>query len=101
MASTNLLRCILALTTLNLGLTASQFYTIHTTNKQLHSDLYDEHGSRIDTFEYTCAISVRLPMHQLTLIVREHVGVIESSLARLEGKNIFDEYNKEKNQGGK
>ena len=86
MASANLLRSILALTTLNLGLTATQFYTIHSTNKQLHQDLYDEHGSRIDTFEYT---------------FREHIGVIESSLARLEGKNIFDEYNKEKNQSGK
>ena len=86
MASANQLRSILALTTLNLGLTATQFYTIHSTNKQLHQDLYDEHGSRIDTFEYT---------------FREHIGVIESSLARLEGKNIFDEYNKEKNQSGK
>ena len=86
MASANLLRSILALTTLNLGLTATQFYTIHSTNKQLHQDLYDEHGSRIDTFEYT---------------FREHIGVIESSLARLEGKNIFDEYNKEKNASGK
>ena len=86
MASPNLLRSILALTTLNLGLTATQFYTIHSTNKQLHQDLYDEHGSRIDTFEYT---------------FREHIGVIESSLARLEGKNIFDEYNKEKPASGK
>ncbi len=86
MASANLLRSILILTTLNLGLTATQFYTIHSTNKQLHQDLYDEHGSRIDTFEYT---------------FREHIGVIESSLARLEGKNIFDEYNKEKSASGK
>ena len=86
MASPNLLRSILALTTLNIGLTAIQFYTIHSTNKQLHQDLYDEHGSRIDSFEYT---------------FREHIGVIESSLARLEGKNIFDEYNKEKNASGK
>ena len=86
MASANLLRSILALTTLNLGLTATQFYTIHSTNKQLHQDLYDEHGSRIDTFEYT---------------FREHIGVIESSLARLEGKNIFDEYNKEKNSSAR
>lgn len=86
MASPNLLRSILAMTTLNLGLTATQFNTIHSTNKQLHQDLYDEHGSRIDTFEYT---------------FRQHIGVIESSLARIEGKNIFDEYNKEKNASGK
>jgi hypothetical protein len=86
MSSTNLLRAILGLTALNVGLTATQFYTIHTSNKQLHEDLYGEFESRIDTFEYT---------------FREHIGVIESSLARLEGKNIFDEYNKEKNKSGK
>lgn len=86
MSSPFVFRSILALTSLNLGLTAAQFYTIHTTNKQLHQDLYDEHGSRIDTFEYT---------------FREHIGVIESSLARLEGKNIFDEHHKEQEKAGK
>jgi hypothetical protein len=81
-----LLRSLLGLTSVNLGLTAFQFYTIHSTNKQLHQDLYDEHGSRIDTFEYT---------------FREHIGVVESSLARIEGKNIFDEYNREQDRSSK
>jgi hypothetical protein len=83
MSSASLLRSVLALTTVNLGITTYAFYTIHNTNRQLHQDLYDEHGSRIDTFEYT---------------FREHIGVIESSLSRIEGKNIFDEHHKEQNK---
>ena len=67
MSSTALLRTILAFTGANILLTGSAFYNL----RQHHIYNLEEHEARMDELEGT---------------LRAHIGVIEGSLERIEGK---------------
>ena len=91
MSTQNLIRFLVAITSVSLGFSTTQLYYSQTL-RTAQAELYEQHEARMDELEGT---------------LRGHIGIIEGSLERIEGKGIFvgdkkaDELYQQRNRDGK